>query len=94
MKLHFPIIVILFVGGDCEEGLALSLAVPSTSPPAHVSPTGMMKDSATPPPSPSLSGGLAALGFVYNIVQICTALLFLTLLWLTSVKNASLVNVV
>ncbi|XP_039549893.1 phosphofurin acidic cluster sorting protein 1a isoform X1 [Pimephales promelas] len=48
--------------GDCEEGLALSLAVPSTSPPAHVSPTGMMKDSATPPPSPSLSGGLAALG--------------------------------
>ncbi|KAI2651273.1 Phosphofurin acidic cluster sorting protein 1 [Labeo rohita] len=49
------------LGGDCEEGLALSLAVPSTSPPAHGSPTGMMKDSATPPPSPSLSG-LAALG--------------------------------
>ncbi|XP_073680333.1 LOW QUALITY PROTEIN: phosphofurin acidic cluster sorting protein 1a [Garra rufa] len=48
-------------GADCEEGLALSLAVPSTSPPAHGSPTGMMKDSATPPPSPSLSG-LAALG--------------------------------
>uniref|UniRef100_A0A8C1RFJ1 Phosphofurin acidic cluster sorting protein 1a n=1 Tax=Cyprinus carpio TaxID=7962 RepID=A0A8C1RFJ1_CYPCA len=47
--------------GDCEEGLPLSLAVPSTSPPAHGSPTGMMKDSATPPPSPSLSG-LAALG--------------------------------
>ncbi len=44
----------------------MSLAVPSTSP--HGSPTGMMKDSATPPPSPSLSG-LAALGFVYNIVQ-------------------------
>uniref|UniRef100_A0A8C1S9Y3 Phosphofurin acidic cluster sorting protein 1a n=1 Tax=Cyprinus carpio TaxID=7962 RepID=A0A8C1S9Y3_CYPCA len=43
------------------EGLALSLAVPSTSPPAHGSPTGMMKESATPPPSPSLSG-LAALG--------------------------------
>uniref|UniRef100_A0A8C1V6K5 Phosphofurin acidic cluster sorting protein 1a n=1 Tax=Cyprinus carpio TaxID=7962 RepID=A0A8C1V6K5_CYPCA len=43
-------------GGDCEEGLALSLAVPSTSPPAHGSPTGMMKESATPPPSPSLSG--------------------------------------
>uniref|UniRef100_A0A8C1V6D5 Phosphofurin acidic cluster sorting protein 1a n=1 Tax=Cyprinus carpio TaxID=7962 RepID=A0A8C1V6D5_CYPCA len=38
------------------EGLALSLAVPSTSPPAHGSPTGMMKESATPPPSPSLSG--------------------------------------
>ncbi|KTF85753.1 hypothetical protein cypCar_00005742 [Cyprinus carpio] len=48
-------------GGDCEEGLPLSLAVPSTSPPVHGSPTGMMKDSATPPPSPSLSG-LAALG--------------------------------
>uniref|UniRef100_A0A672QBN4 Phosphofurin acidic cluster sorting protein 1-like n=1 Tax=Sinocyclocheilus grahami TaxID=75366 RepID=A0A672QBN4_SINGR len=48
-------------GGDCEEGLPLSLAVPSTSPPAHGSPIGMMKDSATPPPSPSLSG-LAALG--------------------------------
>uniref|UniRef100_A0A8C1V6N2 Phosphofurin acidic cluster sorting protein 1a n=1 Tax=Cyprinus carpio TaxID=7962 RepID=A0A8C1V6N2_CYPCA len=32
------------------------LAVPSTSPPAHGSPTGMMKESATPPPSPSLSG--------------------------------------
>uniref|UniRef100_A0A672PC26 Phosphofurin acidic cluster sorting protein 1a n=1 Tax=Sinocyclocheilus grahami TaxID=75366 RepID=A0A672PC26_SINGR len=45
----------------CEEGLASSLAVPSTSPPAHGSPTGMMKESATPPPSPSLSG-LAALG--------------------------------
>lgn len=50
------------LGADFEEGLALSLAVPSTSPPAHGSPTGMMKDSATPPPSPSLSGGLAALG--------------------------------
>ncbi|XP_052393963.1 phosphofurin acidic cluster sorting protein 1 isoform X3 [Carassius gibelio] len=48
-------------GGDCEEGLSLSLAVPSTSPPAHGSLTGMMKESATPPPSPSLSG-LAALG--------------------------------
>ncbi|XP_016377012.1 phosphofurin acidic cluster sorting protein 1-like isoform X1 [Sinocyclocheilus rhinocerous] len=48
-------------GGDCEEGLASSLAVPSTSPPAHGSPTGMMKESAMPPPSPSLSG-LAALG--------------------------------
>uniref|UniRef100_A0A673IKL5 Phosphofurin acidic cluster sorting protein 1-like n=1 Tax=Sinocyclocheilus rhinocerous TaxID=307959 RepID=A0A673IKL5_9TELE len=49
------------VSGDCEEGLASSLAVPSTSPPAHGSPTGMMKESAMPPPSPSLSG-LAALG--------------------------------
>ncbi|XP_051956246.1 phosphofurin acidic cluster sorting protein 1-like [Xyrauchen texanus] len=51
-----------FSGGDCEEGVALSLAVPSTSPPAHGSPTGMMKDCVTPPPSPSLSGGLAAHG--------------------------------
>lgn len=50
------------LGGDGEDGLALSLAVPSTSPPAHGSPAGMMKDSATPPPSPSLSSGLAALG--------------------------------
>lgn len=49
-------------GGDGEDGLALSLAVPSTSPPAHGSPAGMMKDSATPPPSPSLSSGLSALG--------------------------------
>uniref|UniRef100_A0A671SEP9 Phosphofurin acidic cluster sorting protein 1-like n=1 Tax=Sinocyclocheilus anshuiensis TaxID=1608454 RepID=A0A671SEP9_9TELE len=49
------------VSGDCEEGLASSLAVPSTTSPAHGSPTGMMKESATPPPSPSLSG-LAALG--------------------------------
>uniref|UniRef100_A0A8B9HIT6 Phosphofurin acidic cluster sorting protein 1 n=1 Tax=Astyanax mexicanus TaxID=7994 RepID=A0A8B9HIT6_ASTMX len=49
-------------GGDCEEGVALSLIVPSTSPPAHALSTGMMKDAVTPPPSPSLSGGLAVLG--------------------------------
>ncbi|KAL7853509.1 hypothetical protein AOLI_G00203530, partial [Acnodon oligacanthus] len=49
-------------GGDCEEGVALSLIVPSTSPPAHALSTGMMKDAITPPPSPSLSGGLAVLG--------------------------------
>uniref|UniRef100_A0A8B9HAJ8 Phosphofurin acidic cluster sorting protein 1 n=1 Tax=Astyanax mexicanus TaxID=7994 RepID=A0A8B9HAJ8_ASTMX len=48
--------------GDCEEGVALSLIVPSTSPPAHALSTGMMKDAVTPPPSPSLSGGLAVLG--------------------------------
>uniref|UniRef100_A0AAR2KBR3 Phosphofurin acidic cluster sorting protein 1 n=1 Tax=Pygocentrus nattereri TaxID=42514 RepID=A0AAR2KBR3_PYGNA len=47
---------------DCEEGVALSLIVPSTSPPAHALSTGMMKDAVTPPPSPSLSGGLAVLG--------------------------------
>lgn len=46
----------LTVGGDCEEGVALSLIVPSTSPPAHAMSTGMIKESATPPPSPSLSG--------------------------------------
>ncbi|XP_053505116.1 phosphofurin acidic cluster sorting protein 1a isoform X3 [Ictalurus furcatus] len=46
----------LTVGGDCEEGVALSLIVPSTSPPAHAMSTGMMKEFATPPPSPSLSG--------------------------------------
>ncbi|XP_046723937.1 phosphofurin acidic cluster sorting protein 1a isoform X2 [Silurus meridionalis] len=42
--------------GDCEEGVALSLIVPSTSPPAYALSTGMIKESATPPPSPSLSG--------------------------------------
>ncbi|XP_053334826.1 phosphofurin acidic cluster sorting protein 1a isoform X4 [Clarias gariepinus] len=42
--------------GDCEEGISLSLIVPSTSPPAHAMSAGMMKESATPPPSPSLSG--------------------------------------
>uniref|UniRef100_A0A8B9HDZ2 Phosphofurin acidic cluster sorting protein 1 n=1 Tax=Astyanax mexicanus TaxID=7994 RepID=A0A8B9HDZ2_ASTMX len=42
--------------------VALSLIVPSTSPPAHALSTGMMKDAVTPPPSPSLSGGLAVLG--------------------------------
>ncbi|XP_051960507.1 phosphofurin acidic cluster sorting protein 1-like isoform X1 [Xyrauchen texanus] len=49
-------------GGDYEEGMVFNLAVPLTSPPAYGSATGMMKDSATPPPSPSLSSGLAALG--------------------------------
>ncbi|XP_065143187.1 phosphofurin acidic cluster sorting protein 1a isoform X1 [Paramisgurnus dabryanus] len=49
-------------GGDGEEGLPLCLAVPSMSPPAHGSPAGTIKDSSTPPPSPSLTGGFAALG--------------------------------
>ncbi|KAI4897381.1 hypothetical protein NFI96_024497 [Prochilodus magdalenae] len=49
-------------GGDAEEGVAISLIVPSTSPPAHALSAGTMKDAATPPPSPSLSGGLAVLG--------------------------------
>ncbi|XP_030638011.1 phosphofurin acidic cluster sorting protein 1a [Chanos chanos] len=47
--------------GECEESVSVSLAVPSTSPPSHGSPTGMMKD-ITPPPSPSLGSGLAVLG--------------------------------
>ncbi|XP_027032589.2 phosphofurin acidic cluster sorting protein 1a isoform X4 [Tachysurus fulvidraco] len=42
--------------GDLEEGVSLSLIVPSTSPPAHAMSSGMIKESATPPPSPSLSG--------------------------------------
>ncbi|XP_072562628.1 phosphofurin acidic cluster sorting protein 1a isoform X2 [Paramormyrops kingsleyae] len=49
-------------GGDLEETMALSLSVPSTSPPAHGSPTAGMKDVATPPSSPSMSSGLTVLG--------------------------------
>ncbi|KAG7484934.1 hypothetical protein MATL_G00055490 [Megalops atlanticus] len=50
-------------GADTEEGVAVSLAVPSTSPPSHGSPTGGAKDVvATPPSSPSMSSGLAVLG--------------------------------
>uniref|UniRef100_A0A8C8ERI3 Phosphofurin acidic cluster sorting protein 1-like n=1 Tax=Oncorhynchus tshawytscha TaxID=74940 RepID=A0A8C8ERI3_ONCTS len=37
-----------------------TLAVPSTSPPAHGSPTGMTREAVTPPPSPSLSSGLGS----------------------------------
>ncbi|XP_026879366.2 phosphofurin acidic cluster sorting protein 1a isoform X3 [Electrophorus electricus] len=48
--------------GECEEGVSLSLVVPSTSPPAHSLSAAMMKDSITPPPSPSLSSGLTVLG--------------------------------
>ncbi|KAF0029105.1 hypothetical protein F2P81_018210 [Scophthalmus maximus] len=40
--------------GDADEGVAVSLAVPSTSPPSHSSPTGMIKEAATPPSSPSM----------------------------------------
>ncbi|XP_064205401.1 phosphofurin acidic cluster sorting protein 1-like isoform X3 [Anguilla rostrata] len=50
-------------GGDTEEGMPVSLAVPSTSPPSHGSPTGGAKDVvATPPSSPSMSSGLTVLG--------------------------------
>ncbi|XP_042154193.1 phosphofurin acidic cluster sorting protein 1-like isoform X1 [Oncorhynchus tshawytscha] len=48
--------------GDTEEGVAGSLAVPSTSPPSHGSPTGLIKEAATPPSSPSMSSVLAVQG--------------------------------
>uniref|UniRef100_A0A3B3YLD4 Phosphofurin acidic cluster sorting protein 1 n=1 Tax=Poecilia mexicana TaxID=48701 RepID=A0A3B3YLD4_9TELE len=44
--------------GDPEEGVGVSLAVPSTSPPSHGSPTGMIKEAATPPSSPSMGSVL------------------------------------
>ncbi|XP_031427939.1 phosphofurin acidic cluster sorting protein 1a isoform X2 [Clupea harengus] len=46
----------VFAGGDLEESSSVNLAVPSTSPPAHGSVSGPMKDAITPPTSPSLSG--------------------------------------
>jgi len=48
--------------GDPEEGVAVSLAVPSTSPPSHGSPTGMIKEAATPPSSPSMGSVLTVQG--------------------------------
>uniref|UniRef100_A0AAQ5ZGU2 Phosphofurin acidic cluster sorting protein 1 n=1 Tax=Amphiprion ocellaris TaxID=80972 RepID=A0AAQ5ZGU2_AMPOC len=45
-----------------EEGVAVSLAVPSTSPPSHGSPTGMIKEAATPPSSPSMGSVLTVQG--------------------------------
>ncbi|CDQ68461.1 unnamed protein product [Oncorhynchus mykiss] len=48
--------------GEAEEGVAGSLAVPSTSPPTHGSPTGLIKEAATPPSSPSMSSVLAVQG--------------------------------
>ncbi|XP_031159944.1 phosphofurin acidic cluster sorting protein 1 isoform X2 [Sander lucioperca] len=48
--------------GDTEEGVAVSLAVPSTSPPSHSSPTGMIKEAATPPSSPSTGSVLTVQG--------------------------------
>uniref|UniRef100_A0A669BLH5 Phosphofurin acidic cluster sorting protein 1 n=1 Tax=Oreochromis niloticus TaxID=8128 RepID=A0A669BLH5_ORENI len=47
---------------DAEEGVAVSLAVPSTSPPSHGSPTGMIKETATPPSSPSMGSVLTVQG--------------------------------
>ncbi|KAJ8281829.1 hypothetical protein COCON_G00043480 [Conger conger] len=49
-------------GVDPEEGLAVNLAVPSTSPPTHGSPAGLAKEVATPPSSPSMSSVLAGQG--------------------------------
>ncbi|XP_015259481.1 PREDICTED: phosphofurin acidic cluster sorting protein 1 isoform X2 [Cyprinodon variegatus] len=48
--------------GDPEEGVGVSLAVPSTSPPSHGSPTGMIKEAATPPSSPSMGSVLTVQG--------------------------------
>ncbi|XP_028984030.1 phosphofurin acidic cluster sorting protein 1-like isoform X1 [Betta splendens] len=47
---------------DTEEGVAVSLAVPSTSPPSHGSPSGMIKEAATPPSSPSMGSVLTVQG--------------------------------
>uniref|UniRef100_A0A8C4HAN6 Phosphofurin acidic cluster sorting protein 1 n=1 Tax=Dicentrarchus labrax TaxID=13489 RepID=A0A8C4HAN6_DICLA len=49
-------------GPSPTEGVAVSLAVPSTSPPSHGSPTGMIKEAATPPSSPSMGSVLTAQG--------------------------------
>ncbi|KAL0970117.1 hypothetical protein UPYG_G00237370 [Umbra pygmaea] len=48
--------------GDSEEGVSVSLAVPSTSPPSHSSPAGLMKELATPPSSPSMGSVQAVQG--------------------------------
>uniref|UniRef100_A0A667WTG4 Phosphofurin acidic cluster sorting protein 1 n=1 Tax=Myripristis murdjan TaxID=586833 RepID=A0A667WTG4_9TELE len=51
-----------FFSRDTEEAVAVSLAVPSTSPPSHGSPTGMIKEAATPPSSPSMGSVLTVQG--------------------------------
>uniref|UniRef100_M4A1Z1 Phosphofurin acidic cluster sorting protein 1 n=1 Tax=Xiphophorus maculatus TaxID=8083 RepID=M4A1Z1_XIPMA len=48
--------------GDPEEGVGVSLAVPSTSPPSHGSPSGLIKEAATPPSSPSMGSVLTVQG--------------------------------
>uniref|UniRef100_A0A8C7ZK49 Phosphofurin acidic cluster sorting protein 1 n=1 Tax=Oryzias sinensis TaxID=183150 RepID=A0A8C7ZK49_9TELE len=53
---------IQIVSPHSEEGVAVSLAVPSTSPPSHGSPTGMIKEAATPPSSPSMGSVLTVQG--------------------------------
>ncbi|XP_048883928.1 phosphofurin acidic cluster sorting protein 1-like [Brienomyrus brachyistius] len=48
---------------DTDEGLSVSLAVPSTSPPSHAPTASLIKDAtATPPSSPSMSAGLSVQG--------------------------------
>uniref|UniRef100_A0A4W5K0T6 Phosphofurin acidic cluster sorting protein 1a n=1 Tax=Hucho hucho TaxID=62062 RepID=A0A4W5K0T6_9TELE len=49
-----------YSGGDAEEAVSVSLAVPSTSPQSHGSPTGMTREAVTPPSSPSLSSGVVS----------------------------------
>uniref|UniRef100_A0A673XNR7 Phosphofurin acidic cluster sorting protein 1a n=1 Tax=Salmo trutta TaxID=8032 RepID=A0A673XNR7_SALTR len=53
-------LTLAYSGGDTEEAVSVSLAVPSTSPQSHGSPTGMTRGAVTPPPSPSLSSGLVS----------------------------------
>uniref|UniRef100_A0AAY5EBR5 Phosphofurin acidic cluster sorting protein 1 n=1 Tax=Electrophorus electricus TaxID=8005 RepID=A0AAY5EBR5_ELEEL len=52
---------ILYVLGDAEEGVSVNLSVPSTSPPSHGSPASL-KETATPPSSPSMGAVLAVQG--------------------------------
>lgn len=47
--------------GDAEESVSVNLAVPSTSPPTHGSPASL-KETATPPSSPSMGAVLAVQG--------------------------------
>ncbi|GAA6097542.1 phosphofurin acidic cluster sorting protein 1 isoform X1, partial [Tachysurus ichikawai] len=47
--------------GDGEEGVSVNLAVPSTSPPTLGSPASL-KETATPPSSPSIGAVLAVQG--------------------------------
>lgn len=61
---HCFVFVCVVAKGDTEEGVAVSLAVPSTSPPTHGSPTGMIKEAATPPSSPSMGSVLTVQGWV------------------------------
>uniref|UniRef100_A0A669D982 Phosphofurin acidic cluster sorting protein 1 n=1 Tax=Oreochromis niloticus TaxID=8128 RepID=A0A669D982_ORENI len=57
-----PFIGVRIILLNAEEGVAVSLAVPSTSPPSHGSPTGMIKETATPPSSPSMGSVLTVQG--------------------------------